>query len=106
MENKTQKWLLTHDSHELKKGQFFEGETLPAYLVGKAVLSAGTSLSPEEQAGVNELRQEIETLTNKLSEAQALITQKDADNLRQTDELEQMQKTITGLQAKLKAAKG
>lgn len=31
------KWLLTHDSHKLKKGDVYEGETLPLWLVGKAV---------------------------------------------------------------------
>ncbi|HDL1233932.1 TPA: hypothetical protein PWY77_002151 [Mannheimia haemolytica] len=31
------KWLLTHDSHELKKGDVYEGETLPLWLVGKAI---------------------------------------------------------------------
>ncbi|EHK8991084.1 hypothetical protein KCT17_003652 [Escherichia coli] len=28
-------WLVTHDSHELKKGDTFTGETLPLWLVGK-----------------------------------------------------------------------
>ncbi|QLB40802.1 hypothetical protein [Mannheimia pernigra] len=31
------KWLLTHDSHKLKKGDIYEGETLPLWLVGKAL---------------------------------------------------------------------
>lgn len=30
-----QKWILTHDSHTLKKGEVYEGETLPAWLLGK-----------------------------------------------------------------------
>jgi hypothetical protein len=35
-----QKYILTHDSHTFKKGDVFEGETLPAWLVGKAVLAS------------------------------------------------------------------
>lgn len=31
------KFLLTHDSHELKKGEIYEGDALPLWLVGKAV---------------------------------------------------------------------
>ncbi|QHJ82378.1 MAG: hypothetical protein [Caudoviricetes sp.] len=30
------KFLLTHDSHELKKGEIYEGDALPLWLVGKA----------------------------------------------------------------------
>lgn len=30
------KFLLTHDSHELKKGEIYEGDSLPLWLVGKA----------------------------------------------------------------------
>lgn len=36
MTDKKQKWILTHDSHELKKGDVYEGTTLPAWLSGKA----------------------------------------------------------------------
>ena len=35
-EEKTQKWMLTHDSHTLKKGEIYEGASLPAWLAGKA----------------------------------------------------------------------
>jgi hypothetical protein len=37
MAGKEQKWLLTHDSHELKKGEVYKGETLPLWLAGKAI---------------------------------------------------------------------
>ena len=37
MAGKEQQWLLTHDSHELKKGEVYKGETLPLWLVGKAI---------------------------------------------------------------------
>lgn len=30
------KYLVTHDSHELKKGDIYEGDRLPLWLVGKA----------------------------------------------------------------------
>lgn len=36
MAEKKQKWLLTHDSHELKKGDIYEGVELPLWLNGKA----------------------------------------------------------------------
>lgn len=51
------KWLLTHDSHKLKKGDIYEGEGLPLWLVGKAleveekVLEVAT---PEDHAEVEE----------------------------------------------------
>lgn len=32
------KWILTHDSHHLKRGDVYEGDNLPAWLVGKASL--------------------------------------------------------------------
>jgi len=32
------KYLVTHDSHELKKGDTYEGDRLPLWLVGKATL--------------------------------------------------------------------
>lgn len=28
-------WVVTHDSHQLKKGDTFTGEALPLWLVGK-----------------------------------------------------------------------
>jgi hypothetical protein len=37
MAGKEQQWLLTHDSHELKKGEVYKGETLPLWLAGKAI---------------------------------------------------------------------
>ena len=36
MAGKEQQWLLTHDSHKLKKGEVYKGESLPLWLVGKA----------------------------------------------------------------------
>ncbi|MDV6997155.1 hypothetical protein RXA30_11770, partial [Dickeya solani] len=36
-DEKKLKWMLTHDSHELKKGEIFEGNSLPLWLSGKAI---------------------------------------------------------------------
>lgn len=33
------KWVLTHDSHELKKGDVYEADSLPSWLVGKVYLA-------------------------------------------------------------------
>lgn len=32
------KWILTHDSHEMRKGDTYEGESLPSWLAGKVFL--------------------------------------------------------------------
>lgn len=31
------KYLVTHDSHDLKKGDVYEGDELPLWLAGKAI---------------------------------------------------------------------
>ncbi|GLY59661.1 hypothetical protein Pcaca05_05190 [Pectobacterium carotovorum subsp. carotovorum] len=36
-DEKKQQWMLTHDSHELKKGAIYEGDSLPLWLSGKAI---------------------------------------------------------------------
>lgn len=57
------KWLLTHDSHKLKKGDIYEGETLPLWLVGKALEVEEKMLevaTPEDHAEVEEKMLETE----------------------------------------------
>ena len=47
------KWILTHDSHNLKKGDLHEGDYLPAWLVGKASLVEDKSFevaTPQEKS--------------------------------------------------------
>ncbi|HHQ6537924.1 TPA: hypothetical protein ACSTJY_003303 [Serratia fonticola] len=55
-----QKYILTHDSHQLKKGDVYEGDTLPAWLVGKAVLA---SASFPESEGMSNLQAALEAET-------------------------------------------
>ncbi|GEM_PF-1030791 len=52
----TQKWMLTHDSHELKKGDIYEGVSLPVWLEGKA-----NPISLAEPEGVS--RKELKDVT-------------------------------------------
>ncbi|MEQ5184338.1 hypothetical protein ABN222_07375 [Providencia alcalifaciens] len=48
------KYLLTHNSHELSKGDIYEGDELPAWLVGKVKLISESTLevaTPEKKKG-------------------------------------------------------
>lgn len=55
-----QKYILTHDSHQLKKGDMYEGDTLPAWLAGKAVLASAGFSGAE---GVSDLQAALEAET-------------------------------------------
>ena len=59
MAGKEQKWLLTHDSHELKKGEVYKGETLPLWLVGKAIPVSDQVLEVATTADVQKLQAEL-----------------------------------------------
>lgn len=72
MAGKEQQWLLTHDSHELKKGEVYKGETLPLWLVGKAipvgdqVLEVATPTDLQKlQADLDEAQKQIDELKKK-----------------------------------------
>lgn len=72
MAGKEQKWLLTHDSHELKKGEVYKGETLPLWLAGKAipvsdqVLEVATPADVQkQQADLDEAQKQIDELKKK-----------------------------------------
>ena len=72
MAGKEQQWLLTHDSHELKKGEVYKGETLPLWLVGKAtpvgdqVLEVATPADLQKlQADLDEAQKQIDELKKK-----------------------------------------
>lgn len=47
------KWLVKYDSHQQKKGDIYEGDVLPLWLVGKVVLIE-ESTTPEEDADKSE----------------------------------------------------
>lgn len=88
-------WLLTHDSHELKKGETYTGETLPPWLVGKATLLGNQVLevaTPGElgklQADLDEAKGKVESLT--------------ADNTKLQADLDEAKKQIDELKKKAK----
>lgn len=108
------RWILTHDSHKLKKGEIFEGTALPPYLAGKAVPAAKpVQRSPEELQLMEELREEIVTLSEQLNDAKSLLKQKSAEIKELVAEIESLQKESDALrldnaelQAQLKGKKG
>jgi hypothetical protein len=69
MAGKEQKWLLTHDSHELKKGEVYKGETLPCGWwesdpVSDQVLEVATPADVQKlQADLDEANGKVESLT-------------------------------------------
>lgn len=90
------RWLLTHDSHELKKGEIYEGDKLPAWLVGKAVPavdSAGTA------GGITQAQ-----LTEALALNDVLTEERDALKAQLTEALAALEKANADLQAKQKKA--
>lgn len=112
MEQETKQWLLTHDSHKLKKGQVYEGETLPAWLVGKVIPYAAPVRSAQDLEGEKALRDEIESLTEtgreaqtRLKAAEAELVKKDEELKALGDELDELKKTNVDLQAQIKALK-
>ncbi|EEJ5117659.1 TPA: hypothetical protein N2G45_002887 [Salmonella enterica] len=74
------RWVLTHDSHELKKGQIYEGETLPAWLAGKAVLSTASAVPAEgvTQAQFDEVKALNDALTAEVAALKAQLTEMQA----------------------------
>lgn len=85
------RWVLTHDSHELKKGEIYEDESLPAWLAGKAV-PAVDSVGPSEdlEKAHEALIQENESLRAQIAEV--------------TSEKDTLAKENADLKAKLKKA--
>jgi septal ring factor EnvC (AmiA/AmiB activator) len=112
MESEDKKWLLTHDSHTLKKGEVYEGKELPAWLVGKAVPLAVDHRSAHDLEGEKALRNEIESLTEtgreaqtRLKAAEAELEKKDGEIKTLTTEIEELQKANAELQSQVKALK-
>lgn len=95
MAGKEQKWLLTHDSHELKKGEVYKGETLPLWLVGKAIPVSDQALEVATPADVQKLQAE-------LGEANGKVESLTADNAKLQAELGEAQKQIDELKKKAK----
>lgn len=99
------KWVLTHDSHDLKKGQIYEGKELPAYLVGKAVPVVHIPRLPQDIETEKELREEIASLTATGREAQLRLKEAEEQLSATKTENEELQKANADLQAQIKALK-
>ncbi|MEZ2432587.1 hypothetical protein [Raoultella planticola] len=95
MAGKEQQWLLTHDSHELKKGDVYKGETLPLWLAGKAIPVGDTVLEVATPA-------ELKKLQADLDEAKGKVESLTADNTKLQADLDEAQKQIDELKKKAK----
>lgn len=82
MTDKKQKWLLTHDSHELKKGEVFEGVTLPAWLNGKVTPLSADSFEVATPGGaeLEKLKAELAAQIQRADDAEASLTKANADH--------------------------
>lgn len=94
----TQKWIVTHDSHKLAKGEFFEGEKLPLWLVGKATPVAAQSF---EVATPN---MELAKLSAELEAANGDVKKLTDSNAALSIERDQLADKNTQLSAELEAA--
>lgn len=95
MAGKEQKWLLTHDSHELKKGEVYKGDTLPLWLAGKAIPVSDQVM---EVATPND----VQKLQADLDEANGKVESLTADNTKLQADLDEAQKQIDELKKKAK----
>jgi hypothetical protein len=94
-DEKKQKWMLTHDSHKLKKGAIYEGESLPLWLSGKAV-PVGDQVFEVATPGV------LEKLQEDLDAANGQVDSLAEVNAKLQEDLDAAQKQITELQKKAK----
>lgn len=104
MSDKKQKWLLTHDSHKLKKGEVYEGDVLPAWLQGKAkpVSADVFEVSTPGGADLEKIKAELAAQTQRADEAEAnLVTTTEA----LTAETKRADEAVVALEAANKKAK-
>lgn len=80
MAEELKKWILTHDSHELKKGAVYEGSELPAWLAGKAspVSADAFEVATPGAADVKKLKADINALTKRADAAEAALVESNA----------------------------
>lgn len=95
MADKEQKWLLTHDSHKLKKGEVYKGETLPLWLAGKAIPVSDQVLEVATPADFQKLQADLD-------EANGKVESLTADNTKLQADLDEAQKQIDELKKKAK----
>lgn len=94
-----QKWIVTHDSHKLAKGEFFECDKLPLWLVGKATPIAEQSF---EVATPNAV---LEKLSTELEAANSEVKRLTDSNAALIAERDELAGKNTGLSTELEAAK-
>lgn len=85
-DEKTQKWMLTHDSHSLKKGEIYEGASLPAWLAGKATPVSDRVFEVATPGELKKLQAELDASKETNGKLQA--------------ELDEAQKQLSDLQKK------
>lgn len=95
MAGKEQQWLLTHDSHKLKKGEVYKGETLPLWLAGKAIPVSDQVLEVATPGELGKLQADLEEANGKVASLTEANTKLQAD-------LEEAQKQLAELQKKAK----
>lgn len=95
MAGKEQQWLLTHDSHELKKGEVYKGETLPLWLAGKAIPVSDQVLEVATPGELGKLQADLEEANGKVASLTEANTKLQAD-------LDEAQKQIDELKKKAK----
>ncbi|EIX9096431.1 MULTISPECIES: hypothetical protein [Klebsiella] len=95
MAGKEQQWLLTHDSHELKKGEVYKGETLPLWLVGKAIPVGDQVLEVATPDDLQKLQADLDEANGKVTSLAEANTKLQAD-------LDEAQKQLADLQKKAK----
>lgn len=94
-DEKKQKWMLTHDSHKLKKGDIYEGEELPVWLAGKAVPVSAQVLEVATPG-------ELATLQADLDAANGQVGALTESNEKLQADLDAAQKQLAELQKKAK----
>ncbi|UMB78866.1 hypothetical protein FXN80_10885 [Dickeya fangzhongdai] len=113
---KKQKWILTHDSHALKKGDTYEGTELPLWLAGKTVLVGDAEFevaTPGQlaklQADLDAANAQVVTLTESTASVQAALDEEKsrvseltASKTQLQADLDAANKQLTELQKKAK----
>ena len=95
MAGKEQQWLLTHDSHKLKKGEVYKGESLPLWLVGKAIPVSDQVLEVATPGELGKLQADLD-------EANGKVESLTAGNAKLQSDLDEAQKQLADLQKKAK----
>lgn len=69
------KWILTHDSHALKKGEIYEGDALPAWLQGKAspLTADAFEVATPGGAALEKLQADLADETKRADDAEAAL---------------------------------